>query len=55
MTMVNPFIASYKSKFEKRKLQFMSQFGTVELVMDKRHTFSVNTLQASILFGLEQN
>ena len=53
MSMVKPFIASYKSKFDKRKLQFMSQFGTVELEMDKRHTFTVNTLQASILFILE--
>jgi len=42
-SLTDSFIKSYKTKFEKRKLQFMAVFGSVDLVLDKKLHFSVST------------
>ena len=33
----------------------MAMFGTVELELDKRHTFTVSTAQATCLLKIEQS
>ena len=37
------FRAQYKLKYERRKIEMMPWFGTVDLVMDRKHHLRVNT------------
>ena len=43
LSLGNSFIELYTKKYDKRKVDFMALFGTVELVLDKKHTFTVST------------
>ena len=43
LSLGDPFIQAYKKKYDKRRLDFLAMFGTVELILDKRHTFTVST------------
>ena len=43
LSLGTPYVEAYKKKYDKRKLDFLATFGTVELVLDKRHTITVNT------------
>jgi len=54
MILADSFTAAYRSKFQQRKLIFLGAFGTAELIMDRRITFKVATIQAAALMQLEQ-
>ena len=48
------FLAGYKAKFENRKVDILAWFGTVELVLDRRHSLVVNTGLATCLLMVEE-
>lgn len=54
MILADSFTAAYRSKFQQRKLIFLGAFGTAELIMDRRITLKVATIQAAALMQLEQ-
>lgn len=52
--MAPSFLAGYKAKFENRKVDILAWFGTVELVLDRRHSLVVNTGLATCLLMVEE-
>ena len=48
------FTDAYKTKFDSRRLEFLSMFGTVELLVDKKHSITVSTGQATCLLRIEE-
>lgn len=51
--MSQDYRVAYKMKFEKRKIDMMPWFGTVDLILDRRHQVRVNTGQATCLLIIE--
>ena len=48
------FLSGYKAKFQNRKVDMLAWFGSVELVLDKRHKLVVNTGLATCLMMIEE-
>ena len=47
--MTPSFLSAYKKKYSNRKADMLAWFGTVELMLDKRHKIHVCTGHASCL------
>jgi len=48
------FLTNYKSKFSNRKVDMLAWFGTVDLILDKKHNFRVSTGLATCLFMIDE-
>ena len=47
------FLAAYKNKFQNRKVDMLAWFGTVDLIVDRRHSFVASTGLATSLLIVE--